>query len=44
MLVSPGGQEPTAEEYLDLYGKAGFRLARIVPTQAEVSVIAGVLE
>jgi hypothetical protein len=44
MLVSPGGQERTAEEYRDLYGKAGFRIARIVPTQAEVSVIEGVLE
>jgi len=44
MLVSPGGQERTAEEYHDLYGKAGFRLAHIVPTQAEVSVIEGVLE
>jgi len=44
MLVGPGGQERTAEEYRDLYGKAGFRLARIVPTQSEVSVIEGVPE
>jgi len=44
MLVSPGGQERTAEDYRDLYGKAGFRLNRIVPTQAEVSVIEGALE
>ncbi len=42
MLVSPGGQERTAEEYRDLYGRAGFRLTRIVPTTAEVSVIEGV--
>ena len=44
MLVSPGGQERTADEYRDLFGKAGFRLARILPTQAEVSVIEGVPE
>jgi hypothetical protein len=42
MLVVPGGQERTEEEYRTLFGKAGFRLSRIVPTQAEVSVIEGV--
>ncbi len=42
MLVIPGGQERTEEEYRDLFGKAGFRLVRIVPTAAEVSVIEGV--
>jgi hypothetical protein len=42
MLVIPGGQERTEQEYRDLFGKAGFRLARIVPTAAEVSVIEGV--
>jgi ubiquinone/menaquinone biosynthesis C-methylase UbiE len=44
MLVVPGGQERTEEEYRTLFGKAGFRLSRIVPTQAEVSVIEGVPE
>jgi ubiquinone/menaquinone biosynthesis C-methylase UbiE len=44
MLVIPGGQERTEDEYRTLFGKAGFRLARIVPTQAEVSVIEGVPE
>jgi hypothetical protein len=44
MLVIPGGQERTGEEYRTLFGKAGFRLSRIVPTQAEVSVIEGVPE
>jgi ubiquinone/menaquinone biosynthesis C-methylase UbiE len=44
MLVIPGGQERTEEEYRTLFGKAGFRLSRIVPTQAEVSVIEGVPE
>jgi O-methyltransferase domain/Dimerisation domain len=42
MLVSPGGQERTADEYRDLFGRAGFRLTRIVPTTTEVSVIEGV--
>jgi len=42
MMVIPGGQERTAQEYHDLFGKAGFRLARIVPTAADVSVIEGV--
>jgi hypothetical protein len=44
MLVIPGGQERTEDEYRTLFGKAGFRLSRIVPTQAEVSVIEGVPE
>jgi ubiquinone/menaquinone biosynthesis C-methylase UbiE len=42
MLVIPGGQERTADEYRDLLGKAGFRLARIVPTSTEVSLIEGI--
>jgi SAM-dependent methyltransferase len=42
MMVIPGGQERTEQEYRDLFGEAGFRLARIVPTVAEVSVIEGV--
>jgi hypothetical protein len=41
MLVIPGGEERTEEEYRSLYQAAGFRLTRIVPTQAEVSVIEG---
>jgi hypothetical protein len=41
MLVIPGGEERTADEYRKLYEAAGFRLTRIVPTQAEVSVIEG---
>ncbi len=41
MLVGPGGQERTAEEYGDLFGKAGFRVSRIVPTQADVSLVEG---
>jgi hypothetical protein len=41
MLVLPGGQERTEREYQALYQAAGFRLTRIVPTRAEVSVIEG---
>ena len=32
MLVLPGGQERTEEEYRTLLGKGGFRLTRVVPT------------
>ncbi len=42
MLVVPGGQERTAQEYGELLGHAGFRLAQIVPTSTEDSVIEGV--
>lgn len=44
MLVVPGGKERTADEYQVLYSEAGFRLTRIVPTSAEVSVVEGVCE
>ena len=39
MLVGPGGQERTAQEYDALLDKAGFRLNRIVPTASAVSVV-----
>lgn len=42
MLLIPGGAERTEAEYRRLYEAAGFRLTRIVPTSAEVSVIEGV--
>jgi hypothetical protein len=42
MLVFPGGEERTADEYKNLFQSAGFRLNKIVPTKAEVSVIEGV--
>jgi hypothetical protein len=41
MLVGPGGQERTEPEYRALLGKAGFRLARVVPTASAVSVVEG---
>ncbi|HVE40275.1 MAG TPA: methyltransferase [Planctomycetota bacterium] len=39
MLVGPGGQERTEQEYAALLGKAKFRLARVVPTASAVSVV-----
>jgi hypothetical protein len=39
MLVGPGGQERTEEEYRTLLDKAGFLLTRIVPTESAVSVV-----
>jgi hypothetical protein len=42
MLVVPGGRERTEAQYRDLLREAGFRLARVVPTGMEVSVIEGV--
>jgi hypothetical protein len=41
MLVIPGGMERTEAEYRELLAAAGFRLERVVPTRAEVSVIEG---
>jgi hypothetical protein len=41
MLVIPGGQERTEDEYRMLYKSAGFHLTRIVATTTEVSVIEG---
>jgi O-methyltransferase domain/Dimerisation domain len=42
MLVGPGGQERTEPEYKALLAKAGFRLARVVPTASPVSVVEAV--
>ncbi|HET9250714.1 MAG TPA: methyltransferase [Candidatus Eisenbacteria bacterium] len=42
MLVGPGGQERTEEEYAHLLEKSGFRLTRVVPTKSPVSVVEGV--
>jgi hypothetical protein len=39
MLVGPGGQERTEQEYAALLGKAGLRLARVVQTASPVSVV-----
>jgi ubiquinone/menaquinone biosynthesis C-methylase UbiE len=42
MLAIPGGLERTEAQYRTLFASAGFRLERIVPTKADVSVIEGV--
>ncbi len=42
MLNITGGQERTGDEYGQLLADAGYRLARIVPTESPVSVIEGV--
>ena len=42
MLVAPGGQERTAEEYGALLEKADFRLTNVVPTGSDVSVVEAV--
>lgn len=39
MLTVPGGVERSGEEYAALLEKAGFRLARIVPTASAVSIV-----
>ena len=43
MLVAPGGQERTEDEYRVLLEKAGFRLTRIVPLQSGKSLVEGVI-
>lgn len=43
MLVGPGGQERTKEEYGTLLGKARFRLTKVVPTRSAVSIIEATL-
>ena len=42
MLVFPGGQERTENEYAELLGKADFRLRRVVPTTSVVSIVEAV--
>lgn len=39
MLVGPGGQERTQQEYGSLLSEAGLRLNRAVPTESAVSVV-----
>ncbi|SFU21620.1 O-methyltransferase [Mesorhizobium sp. YR577] len=42
MLVSPGGQERTRDEFAALFAVAGFRLTRVVPTGTRFSVVEAV--
>lgn len=43
LAFTPGGCERTAEEYGELFAKAGFTLTRVVPTASPVSVIEAVV-
>lgn len=42
MLVHTGGRERTRDEWMALFGAAGFRLEGATPTEAQVSIIEGV--
>jgi O-methyltransferase domain/Dimerisation domain len=42
MMVLPGGQERTREEFRDLFARAGLRLARVVPTACPLSILEAV--
>lgn len=42
MLLIPGGKERTSAEYRELFDQAGFQLARVVPTDTEVSILEAV--
>ena len=44
MLIVYGGRERTEAEFKTLLGKAGFKLTKIVPTRAQLSIIEGVPE
>ena len=39
MLLFPGGRERTADEFAALFVRAGFKLARIVPTESPIAVL-----
>jgi hypothetical protein len=43
MLVLLGGQERTEAEYAALFGKAGFHLTRVVPTNSAASILEAVV-
>jgi hypothetical protein len=42
LVMCPGGKERTETEYQQIFEAAGFRLNRIVPTSAIVSVVEGI--
>ena len=44
MLIMTDGRERTANEYRELYAKAGFELEEIVPTPSPLSIIVGRLK
>ena len=42
MLLFPGGMERTEKQFRDLFAAAGWRLSRVIPTTAEISIVEGV--
>jgi hypothetical protein len=42
MQMIPGGRERTANEYAELFDKAGFKLTRVIPTPSQMFLIEGV--
>jgi O-methyltransferase domain len=42
MLVEPGGPERTAEEFVNLFNAASFKLTRIIPAGTRTNLIEGV--
>ena len=42
MMLVIGGKERTEEQYRELLAGAGLELARVVPTESEVSVVEAV--
>jgi hypothetical protein len=44
MIMYPAGRERTEAEFREMFQAAGFRLTKVVPTAAPVSVIEGVIE
>jgi hypothetical protein len=42
MLVGPGGQERTPNEYREMLSRAGFQMTRVVPTTSDVSIVEAV--
>lgn len=42
LVMCPGGKERTAEEFAQIFTKAGFKMTRIIPTHAIVSIVEGV--
>jgi O-methyltransferase len=42
MLIFPGGLERSEQQFRDLFAAAGWRLNRIIPTPAGISIVEGV--
>jgi hypothetical protein len=42
MLVKAGGRERTADQFRNLWSRAGFRLTRVIPTAGPLSIVEAV--